>query len=439
MKRAAYISACALFFCISLYLGFVVERVETVQLLTGFALQLILGVYIFYLAKSSAQFKIALFLGIGIRFAFVFSEPNLSDDIYRFIWDGELALSGVHPLAEKPSDFHAENTEFRPELFQNLNSKEYYTVYPPLKQAVFIVAALGSTLQQETVFLKALLFLGELWLLFGCIKLLLMLNLKPRTVLLYWLHPLAIIEIVGNCHFEGLMTAAFIWAIVLFSRKSFISGGFLAASILLKLFPIVFVPLFLLKNSSIKKFFLSLGVTLLVCCIPLFYQWEYVQHFLASINLYNQSFEFNASLYYVLRWLGYQYSGYNMISTIGPLLKLIFILSCFVVFAKHWKSNLQTEIAVLRAALFITSVYLLTATTVHPWYCIPILVCGIFARYTFSVVWASVTLLSYHAYAASEVYEQPLILVLEYSVLTVAFIFDFIYKPIERKKSPGMT
>lgn len=438
MKRAAYISACALFFCISLYLGFVVERVETVQLLTGFALQLLLGACIYYYTRTNVQFKLALFIGIGIRLAFVFSEPNLSDDIYRFLWDGELVHQGIHPLDFTPQEIHDQQPEFRPDLFENLNSKEYYTVYPPLNQAIFIIAALGSTLQQETVFLKALLFLGELWLLFGCIKLLLLLKMKLKTVLLYWLHPLALFEIVGNCHFEGLMMAALIWAIILFHRKRLVSAGLLAASILLKLFPLVFAPLFLLKNTSKGQYVLSLVVGLSLCCVPLFYQWEYVRHFLTSINLYNQSFEFNASLYYILRWFGYQYSGYNMIRVIGPALKLLFIFSCFFAFLKRWKSNLQNEVSLLQAALFITSAYVLTATTVHPWYCIPILVFGIFTRYTFPIVWASVALLSYHAYSSTEVVERPLILFLEYSLLATAFVYDFIYKPIERKKSVGI-
>ena len=78
------------------------------------------------------------------RALFLFSIPNLSDDFYRFIWDGRLLASGNHPFAQLPVYYMDNNVSIQginEDLFNKLNSPEYFTIYPALSQYVFWLAA----------------------------------------------------------------------------------------------------------------------------------------------------------------------------------------------------------------------------------------------------------------------------------------------------------
>ena len=92
---------------------------------------------------------------------------------------------------------------------------------------------------------------------------------------------------------------------------------------------------------------------------------SFVENFSDSLNLYFQKFEFNAGVYYVLRWIGFQYKGYNLIQVIGPLLALCTFLGIVALAfkEKHVKSFLFVEPSHLnlsRVALILLPVVLLS-------------------------------------------------------------------------------
>ena len=78
------------------------------------------------------------------RLSLLAVTPNLSDDYARFIWDGRLLAHGYNPYLYLPT--HLVNTPtaaiagLTDSLFQQLNSPRYFTVYPPLNQALFGLA-----------------------------------------------------------------------------------------------------------------------------------------------------------------------------------------------------------------------------------------------------------------------------------------------------------
>src|SRR5690606_30827687 len=61
-----------------------------------------LSFYILWLKTESFSFFSLLSLAIGFRLILLFSIPELSNDFYRFIWDGELLNRGINPFAHKP-------------------------------------------------------------------------------------------------------------------------------------------------------------------------------------------------------------------------------------------------------------------------------------------------------------------------------------------------
>ena len=63
--------------------------------------------------------------------------PTLSDDGYRYLWDGLVAAEAdVSPYAYRPADPALGPWQDEP-LFVRMNSPAYFSVYPPASQAVF--------------------------------------------------------------------------------------------------------------------------------------------------------------------------------------------------------------------------------------------------------------------------------------------------------------
>ncbi len=164
--------------------------------------------------KSLSILHLLLIFAILLRGVLLFSTPNLSEDIYRFIWDGRLIHLGINPFNYKPTYFidnQLYSETLTPQLYQLLNSKNYFSVYPPVCQAVFAIAVwlFPTSLFGSIVVIKGFLFLCEM----GTIYLMLH-TLKDKTkVLLYALNPLIIIELCGNAHFEAAMIFFFLLAI----------------------------------------------------------------------------------------------------------------------------------------------------------------------------------------------------------------------------------
>ena len=73
------------------------------------------------------------------RVLLLFSPPTLSDDIYRYLWDARMQFQGVNPYVYAPES--EEIAHLRDEYHGGINNKDVPTVYPPLMQTAFMIAA----------------------------------------------------------------------------------------------------------------------------------------------------------------------------------------------------------------------------------------------------------------------------------------------------------
>src|SRR5690554_5340884 len=82
---------------IAFYLSFAygLDRTDFVKLIFLYAALFYLA-YLF-IEKWKQKFGILVGIGIVFRLVFLFAIPNLSQDFYRFIWDGHLMAKGVNP------------------------------------------------------------------------------------------------------------------------------------------------------------------------------------------------------------------------------------------------------------------------------------------------------------------------------------------------------
>jgi len=403
------------------FLGYTIGQSDFTSLISYYVIFFLIYITAFYFSKTNQHIWYFVGLGILLRLILVFAFPNLSDDIYRFIWDGRLINNGINPFNHLPTYFlEAGNVVpgITQDLFEKLNSPEYYTIYPPLSQAMFSLACwiAPNSYYGSALVMKAIMFLFECGSIFLIIKLLQHFKLPLKNVLIYALNPLIILEITGNLHFEGAMVFFLLLAVwLLVKKRNALSAIAFAMSIVSKLLPLMLLP-FLIKRLGWKKsfqYFVILGVTLLICFSPLLNQ-TFINNFSNSLDLYFQKFEFNASIYYALRWFGTQIWGYNMIQFFGPVLALIVLISILWKAFKEERSNLNNLFLVF---LFSICTYLFLATTIHPWYVSLPLVFSIFTRFRFPMIWSGLIMLTYINYSYGDYFENLWMVAMEYLIV----------------------
>lgn len=412
-----------LFFSVVIFylVGFV-QRQEIALLYSLFAVAFL--VYL-WLVRQAISFKMLLFWGFAVRAVCLFAIPALSDDFYRFIWDGRLLAHGINPYLILPTEF-VKTSDFQIiigdfVIFQKLNSPNYYTVYPPLNQAIFGLSVWlsGSSILLNIIWLRVFIIAAEISNIY------LLNKLTPNNAKWYVFNPLVIVELTGNLHFEGVMIGFVVWAFYLFKKQKLVFSAIaLACAVSIKLVPLVFMPLlisYLWKNNGKSRWKAIIQYTIIVgsftalLFLP-FAEKALFQKLFSSVNLYFQKFEFNGSIYYIVRFLGYQVYGYNIIVQAGILLSLI----AFLLILKVSFSSLDIHIK----AVFVLSIYFFFATTIHPWYITTLVALASLTQLRYPMLWAALIPLTYFSYTTIPYQENLLLVTIEYTAVVLLLFFE---------------
>ena len=383
-------------------------------------------------------------LSFCLRAVFLLAIPNLSQDFYRFIWDGRMIMEGFNPYLYTP-EFFISNNEFpveqAQEMYNGMGSlnASHYTNYPPLNQLGFVIAGLftGKSILGSAIMMRLLIIAADFGTLYFGKKLLEILKLPVHTIFWYILNPFIIIELTGNLHFEGVMIFFLVWSLyLLHTGKWKLAGIIFACSVSVKLIPLIFLPLFyqwFIKNKEVStalnltkliSFYAIVGITTILLFAP-FYSSQFINNYAETVGLWFQNFEFNASLYYIAREIGYTFRGYNEIAIIGKTIPVVVVV--FVLIITFFRRNKNT-IELISVMLIALSFYYFTATTVHPWYIATLLILSIFTKYKFPLVWSFIIVLSYLAYANSNNTENLWITGVEYAVVYSVLFWEVFFK-----------
>ena len=139
------------------------------------------------------------------------------------------------------------------------------------------------------------------------------------------------------------------------------------------------------------------------------------------MDLYFQKFEFNASIYYLLRELLFSITGYNQIFILGPALALITVV---LILRRVLKTLKADFLELVELCLYSFVAYLLLATTVHPWYLlVPIALC-VFVRKWYVILWSLFIYLSYSTYNNHDFNQNLLLIGLEYGLVLVVWYLE---------------
>ncbi|MGI9543196.1 MAG: glycosyltransferase 87 family protein, partial [Cyclobacteriaceae bacterium] len=313
------------------------------------------------------------------------------------------------------------------DLYNDLNSSEYFTVYPPLNQLIFWLSTylFPSSQLGSIVVLRLIILVAELGTIYLMRNLLKTNQLPEKNVLLYSLNPLVIVELTGNLHFEALVIVFLLWSLLALHKTKLVTAAVtLGLSIGSKLVPLIFLPL-LLKRLSWKKlivFYIVTGFTLIVLFAPLLFDPSFVNGMSNSLSLYFRKFEFNASVYFVIREIGFAVKGYNIIATSGKSLAVATLVG-ILIYSLLQKPKLQS---LSQAMLWALTIYLAFATTIHPWYVAPLVALAALGRFRFPILWSFLIFFTYIGYSKTGFQENLGIVIMEYLLVAGIAIWEIL-------------
>lgn len=223
-----------------------ISRSDFTLLWSAYALAF--GLYAWLISgKINITLQTGLLLALLARLFSLPFEPLLSDDYFRFIWDGMLIQQGIHPMAYTPVFLvqHPEITSVDHHLFGLLNSQNYYSVYPPAAQWIFGVSYTinGLSISGHILFYKCLLILTDGLIIFILYRLLKQYRIPTERVLVYALNPLIIMEYTGNLHMDNLMIAGLLGAVAFSGKRNVLwSSLMMTFSVVSKMLTLILIP-----------------------------------------------------------------------------------------------------------------------------------------------------------------------------------------------------
>lgn len=440
-------------------ISYLTNRVWFYQFISLYAgLFALYGVFVYWYLKPDNPLTVRQIqvTAVLLRLSVLFMIPNLSDDFFRFYWDGKLLVNGFNPYLILPKDFiltaDAARLGFTQELYQAMNSPTHYTIYPPFNQALFATAPwlFPHNLLGGAMVMRFWIIAGEIGLLWLLPKLLHTLGKSPRALVWYALNPYIVLELTANLHFEGIMIFMLLLAVYWLIKGGYIKTSaarqpttnkptYLVLSAIAftlavntKLIPLIFLPALLWFLGWKRSFtYYSIVGVLTVFLFSFFVTADLAAKFNDSLNLYFQKFEFNASIYYVMRWIGYQTHGYNRIAFLGIVLSVISTAGALTIALYPIRAAQARHLLV--KMLFILTFYYLMATIVHPWYISVILGIACFTSYRFPMVWSAMLGVTYYAYSITPYHENLGLVAIEYTVV-IGFMFWEIVREVRKSR-----
>jgi len=340
--------------------------------------------------QTKELLTIGIVFGIFFRLTLLFSAPSLSDDIYRYVWDGKVAAHGINPYQYPPDAAELDSLRDAA-IYPKINHKEIPTVYPPVTQLVFrgLFALDGSPLMFKLGFVAFDLL--TIFILFFILK---SLNIGPARLLIYVWNPLVIVEIAGSGHADIVGVFFLMVMSLLIVQRKIISGTFfLVLSFLTKLVSIVLLPVVMfLKRES--KLVVPILFTILVALLYLPYA-DVGDKLFSGLAVYTAKWQNNSSVFALLthgiqsilpeQWIirfmlapqnltptpeASETMGLDLALLLSKIIVVVIFGSLLLYFLIRLRKDMrrQGQVWFFKLALILFGAVMILNPTVHPWY-----------------------------------------------------------------------
>ncbi len=311
---------------------------------------------------------------VVFRLLMLATEPTLSDDVYRYLWDGHLLTQGINPYSYIIAAPELDSVAIAARALAN--NPHLSSPYLPAAQLLFAAVALiapSHPLSMQIVMtgfdLAAAVLLYRLLPLAG---------LPARRVMLYLWSPLVIVEMAHGAHIDGFMvflSVLSVWAAMRQTSSGvgrFLSPIALALAALTRPIPLLLAPVLWWRWTWPQRF--VFGGLLLALTVPFGFGvsgWglgdeSFGTGVFGSARVYSQEFRFNALISaWMERTLG------NSASNLSVAVTVITAIAGLATMAAARSSAGDEPAAIRRSArlmVVMLGVYVLITPVMHPWY-----------------------------------------------------------------------
>lgn len=338
-------------------------RAQTTAFLILFLALYCISLAAYFLArrvKSDDRRFVAVIVAAAALFRLLIwvAPPTLSDDIYRYVFDGRLQLAGISPFAYAPNDPHLAKIRERAGYDKLGDNRHTLAVYQPVAQVLFAGAAATGDYASYTIKgMLALLDMGTILFILGILR---RLKRPPGLVILYAWSPLAVFEIAGSGHIDGLAAFLAVAGVYAVLRRRSIAGGALAGlAAATKLLPASVLPAL---NRRPRDWRSVAGATIAVTAVYAPYlAWGGSP---LPFNNAGGGLAFNQGLKAAMIWLSGG-AGPGVDNAFAILAGAV-LLSAGIYF---W-SRPKSDAGIIRAAFWLTGLVIVLLPYTVPWYLI---------------------------------------------------------------------
>jgi hypothetical protein len=298
-------------------------------------------------APSAASRALIVGVCIAAHAAVVPARPDLSSDIYRYAWEGRLILDGHNPFSAPPED--SALVGLRDADYARISHQRLPTIYPPLAQGAFALAALVHPGPRVIKVIFSLFNLATVLVLFGWLRR----RGRPEAhALLFAWSPLVIVETGHSGHVDAMAAFLLVLALALWDAGRRAWAAFaLGASALVKYVAVASVP-WLARRRHVALVVLMSAVVA-AGYAPFF---DAGAKLLSSLRQYSTNWWFNGPPFLALSgFLGDGVVARRLLAAAGI---------AFALAAAHRERDLA------RYTFLVLGCALIVSPTVYPWYLI---------------------------------------------------------------------
>lgn len=291
-------------------------------------------------------------LGLGLVARLVLLPAAVSDDVNRYLWEGDLLRAGHNPYLAPADDPAFADFQSGP-IYKGMNHKDRLTAYPPGMELV--MAGTGAIWHDLAAF-KIPALLGDLWTALVLILLIKKKGLPPRWWALYGLSPVVLVAFAAEAHLDSLMVAALVTTFYFaHEKKPAAAWLLLGMAVQFKLIAFILAPYLLCKTMG--RGFWAILPPLVLLSLPF---WEGLTGLFAGFLNFGGTSAFNGAVFESLRLIGVGSDLARQLTT-GGFMMIGLYLGLIAV-----RDREKADFATLASLLF--GSLLLFSPVVHFWY-----------------------------------------------------------------------